>query len=119
MKKHNVLLRPLLNTAAVLILFLAMLSISFANPEVTAFGSFWLLILTILRTLQLLIGMTLAVVFCLAFLFAVFFGAVALGSPSAAVRMYAGFRQTLTAWLEEAKETLPGPCKKNGTVCEH
>jgi hypothetical protein len=117
MRNHNVLLRPLLHTAAVLILFLAMLSISFANPEVTAFGSFWLLILTILRTLQLLLGMALAVVFCLAFLFAVFFGAVALGSPSAAARMYAGFRQTLIAWIEEIREALPGPCKKKRYCC--
>ncbi|WP_417909135.1 hypothetical protein [Candidatus Electronema sp. PJ] len=118
--KQHVLRGPLLNTAAVLVFFLVMLSISMANPEATVLGSLWLIILTFLRTLQWLLGMLLAVIFCLAFLIAVFFGAVALASPAASVRMYAGFRQTLTAWLEEVKESLLefGSCKKNGAVCE-
>jgi hypothetical protein len=98
--QHNVLRRPLRNTAVVLVFFLAMLSISMTHPEATVLGSFWLIILTVLRSLQWLLGMTLAVTFCLAFLFAVFFGAAALASPTASASMYAGFRQTLADWMK-------------------
>jgi hypothetical protein len=119
--KHNVLRKPLLNSAAVLVFFLVMLSVSIANPEVTGLGSLWLIILTFLRTLQWLIGMTIAIVFCLAFLFAIFFGVVALANPSASACMYAGFRQALGVLMEELLKSGSGllaPCKKNGTACE-
>jgi hypothetical protein len=117
--QHNVLRRPLRNTAVVLVFFLAMLSISMTHPEATVLGSFWLIILTILRSLQWLLGMTLAVTFCLAFLFAVFFGAAALASPTASASMYAGFRQTLADWLKGMRCSSTSCASNRRRCCGH
>jgi hypothetical protein len=75
--KANALRKPLINTAVVLVFFIVLLSISIANPATTALGSFGLIILAGLRALQLFVGLSVALIFCLAFLFAIFFGAVA------------------------------------------
>ncbi|MCW5206753.1 hypothetical protein VU08_07470 [Desulfobulbus sp. F5] len=106
--KANALRKPLINTAVVLVFFIVLLSISIANPATTALGSFGLIILAGLRALQLFVGLSVALIFCLAFLFAIFFGAVALANPDTAARMYGEFRQTLAAWLGEI---IPA-CKK-------
>lgn len=102
--KHSALRRPLISTAAVLFFLLLMLSVSIANPEATVLGSAGLILLTIARIIQLLIALSIGFAVCIAFLFAVFFGAAALVSPAASARMYEEFRQTLAIWFMPGKE---------------
>ncbi len=105
--KANTLRKPLISTAILLIFLLTMFSISIFNPEITFFGSLGLIIMAILRGLQWLIALSLGVLFCIAFLIAIFFGAVALASKQESARIYAEFRQTLARWWQPAVAALP------------
>jgi hypothetical protein len=118
--KTNTLQKPLLWTAGILAFLLAMLAINIANPEATLLGSIGLIILAALRSLQWLTALTLGVLFCLIFLFAVFFGAVALASKKEAARMYGELLRTVGGWWQPALNWLPQcDCKNPPPVsCE-
>lgn len=99
---NNILRKPLLNTATVFAFFIGLLAVSLAYPEASVFQSIGLLIQAVLRAVQLLIGLALAAVVCVAVLIGVFLGAVFLFNKETAANMYAGLRQTLAVWLAPA-----------------
>jgi hypothetical protein len=109
--KNNTLRRPLISTAAVLLFLLLMLSLSIANPKLTVLGSLGLILLSIAKTFQLLIALSIGISVCIIFLFAVFFGAAALVSPAASARMYEELRQTLSVWLSPTAQQVVGRFK--------
>jgi len=115
--KTNNLRKPLLWTAGILAFLLAMLAINIANPEATLLGSIGLIIMTVLRSLQWLLALALGVLFCLIFLFAVFFGAVALTNKKEAARMYGELLNTIAGWWQPALNWLPQcDCKSQPPV---
>jgi hypothetical protein len=57
--KTNTLRKPLLWTTGILAFLLVMLAIKIANPEATLLGSIGLILLTVLRSLQWLLALSL------------------------------------------------------------
>lgn len=115
--KTNTLRKPLLWTTGILAFLLVMLAIKIANPEATLLGSIGLILLTVLRSLQWLLALSLGVLFCLIFLFAVFFGAVGLASKKEAARMYGELLKTVGGWWQPALNWLPQcDCKNQPPV---
>ena len=105
MKKANTLGRPLLWTAAVLIVLLAIIGIG-SNPELTMLGFLKLIFMTAWLGVKWLLALSLGVLFCLIFLFAVFLGAVAVVNKKEAVRMYSELVKTIQPalnWLPQCK----------------
>ncbi|MCI5145185.1 MAG: hypothetical protein D3923_06545 [Candidatus Electrothrix sp. AR3] len=102
--KKNALRVPLINSALILGILSLLLYINSTHPDTTILSSLGLLIMTALKAVQWILAILLALCFCLAFLFAIFFGAIALSSPAESSRMYAGFRRTLAAWFLPFKE---------------
>ncbi|XOF33301.1 MAG: hypothetical protein ACL93V_15050 [Candidatus Electrothrix sp. YB6] len=107
--KNNTLQKPLINSAIILVLLTLLLHLTGSSPEATIWGSLGLVIMTVLKALQWLIGMTFAVLFCLLVLFAIFFGAVALFDPAVSSRMYNDLLQFLKSQLLAALSTS-GQC---------
>jgi predicted nucleic acid-binding Zn-ribbon protein len=105
--KANSLRKPLISTAILLILLLTMFSLTLAHPEITFWQSLGLLIIGILRGIQWFLALFLGVLFCIAFLFAIFFGAVALISKKESARLYATLQETLRQWWQPALALLP------------
>ncbi|WP_417912301.1 hypothetical protein [Candidatus Electronema sp. TJ] len=99
MNSNNLLRKPLLNTAAVFAFFIGLLAVSLTHPEATVFEAVGLLIQAVFRAVQLLIGLALSVIFCVAVMIVFFLGAAALFSQESASRMYSELRQTLADWL--------------------
>ncbi|MCI5164185.1 MAG: hypothetical protein D3917_19655, partial [Candidatus Electrothrix sp. AX5] len=65
------------------------------NPEATIWSSFGIIVMGVLQTIQWIIAMTLALLVCLAFLFAIFFGAVALFDRNTSAKMYGNLKMLL------------------------
>ncbi|WP_417914153.1 hypothetical protein [Candidatus Electronema sp. JM] len=97
--ENNIMRKPLLNSAAVFAFFIGLIAVSLAHPEATVFQAAGMLIQAVFRAVQLLIGLGLAAVFCVAVLISIFLGAVALADRNSAARMYGELRQTLADWL--------------------
>ena len=105
---NNTLLKPLVSSALILMLFSTLFYLIASSPETTTFAalqsSIVMMIVGIFRTIQWLIAMTIAMIFCLAFLFALFLGAVSLFDRAIAAHMYQGLKNNLLNAL------LPGQC---------
>ncbi len=97
--KSNQLRSPLISSAILLAVFSLIVYFTLTSPEGSVFNSFGSIIVLILRTIQLAIGLGLALIVSLAVLIGIFLGAVALVNPSASSRMYEGLRQTIRGWL--------------------
>jgi len=97
--KKNTLLKPLLYSVLILILLGMMVYQIAGNPEASAFSSLvssiGMLCKGTVRTVQWLCAMLLALAVCLAFLFALFLGAVALFDRTVAARMYGNLKANL------------------------
>ena len=102
--KNNTLLKPLSYSAIVLALFSLLLYLIAGSPEATVWSTFGLIIMGTLRTMQWIIAMTLALIVCLAFLFAIFFGAVALFDRETSAKMYRNLKTLLFSWLPSFTE---------------
>ena len=110
--KKNMLLKPISYSVLVLALFSLLLYLIAGNPEATAWSSFWssfwsslgVIIMGVLRTIQWIIAMTLALLACLAFLFALFFGAVALFSREVSAKMFHNLKTLLLSGLPSLTE---------------
>lgn len=80
--KNKTLLKPLLYSVLILILLGTMVYQIAGNPEASVFSSLasaiGILFMGIVRTIQWLFAMLIALAVCLAFLFALFLGAIAL-----------------------------------------
>ena len=101
--KNNSLLKPLINSVLVLAVFSLLLYLIAGSPEATVWSSFWsalgIIVMGVLRTLQWIIALLLALIVCLAFLFAIFFGAVALFDGETSRKMYGNLKTLLFSWL--------------------
>ncbi|MCI5159673.1 MAG: hypothetical protein D3906_14850 [Candidatus Electrothrix sp. AUS1_2] len=97
--KNNTLQKPLVYSALVLILFSTLVYLIAGSHEATTFGalqsSFTLVVLGILRTIQWLVAMLIALTACLAFLFALFLGAVSIFDRETAAQMYGSLKNNL------------------------
>ena len=101
--KNNSLLKPLINSVLVLAVFSLLIYLIAGSPETTIWSSFWsalgMIVMGVLRTLQWIIAMLLALLVCLAFLFAIFFSAVALFDREISSKMYGNLKKLLFSWL--------------------
>ncbi|MCI5139317.1 MAG: hypothetical protein D3922_13110, partial [Candidatus Electrothrix sp. AR1] len=102
--KNNTLIKPISYSAIVLALFSLLIYLIAGSPEATIWSSIGLIIMGTLRTMQWIIAMTLALIVCLAFLFAIFFGAVALFDREISTKMYSNFKTLLFSWLPSFTE---------------
>ncbi len=97
--KSSQLRSPLIGSAIVLAILSLVVYFTLTTPDGSLFSSFGSIVMLVLRTIQLVIGLGLALLASLAVLIAIFLGAVAIFNASAASRMYEGLRSTLAAWL--------------------
>ncbi|CAK8725021.1 hypothetical protein KKHLCK_15655 [Candidatus Electrothrix laxa] len=95
--KNNMLTKPLIQSMLILVLPSLLLYLIASNPEATVWSSFGLIVIGILRTIQWVIAMTIALLACLAFLFALFFGAVALFDREVSAKMFGNLKQSCSA----------------------
>ncbi|MCI5124294.1 MAG: hypothetical protein D3925_07415 [Candidatus Electrothrix sp. AR5] len=95
--ENNMLKKPLIQSALILALPSLLLYLIASSPEATVWSSLGMIALGGLRTIQWIIAMALALLICLAFLFAIFFGAVALFDRETSARMYGNLKHTCSA----------------------
>ncbi|MDU9047532.1 MAG: hypothetical protein Q3M30_01690 [Candidatus Electrothrix sp. Rat3] len=107
--KNNMLQKPLILSVLILSLLSTLIYLIAGNPEATVWSSFGLIIMGILRTIQWIIAMALALLVCLAFLFALFFGAVALFDRNTSAKMF----HNLKAFLLSGLLPFTGQCCSN------
>ncbi|MCI5225030.1 MAG: hypothetical protein D3924_20775, partial [Candidatus Electrothrix sp. AR4] len=93
-----------INSAIILALLTLLLYLTSSNPEATVWSSMGLIIITVLKSLQWGIAMSIGLLVCLLVLFAIFFGAMALFDRALSLQMYEGLRETLLAWFLPVKE---------------
>ena len=99
--KNNMLYKPLIFSIFVLFVFSTLLYMVAGSPEATLWSSLGAIIMGIIKTIQWLIAMTMALVICLVVLFAIFFGAVALFERKAAASMLQNFMASLPSWVPQ------------------
>lgn len=108
--KNNTLRKPLVYSALILILFSTLFYLIAGSPEATTFAavksSFAMIVLGLFRTIQWLFAMLLALTACLAFLFALFLGAVSIFDREIAAQMY----RSLKTGLLDAVLPSAGQC---------
>lgn len=104
--KNNTLLKPLILSVLVLTAFSLSMYLIAGNPEATLWSFLGMIIVGIFRTIQWLLALTIALALCLAFLFAIFFGAVALFDRESSARMFKNFLDSLPGWVP----SLPEAC---------
>jgi len=97
--KSNQLRSPLIGSAIVLVLLSLVVYFTLTTPDGSLFSSFGSIVVLILRSIQLVVGLGLALLVSLAVLIGIFLGAVAIFNASAASRMYEGLRSRLASWL--------------------
>jgi hypothetical protein len=105
MNKHF-LLAPVIKAVLILLLLLVLLALKMQDPEITLIDSLGLMVLTAFKAIQWAAALLLSIVVSLAFLIAVFLGAVALFNPETASTMYQKIRNNLDSWLLSAKKML-------------
>ena len=98
----------LIRSAVILGLFSLMVYFTTSAPDASVWTAMGTILMAAIRTIQWLIGMTIALTVSIAVLIGIFFGAVALSDSAAASRMYEGLRQTLLDKL------MPAACKAAG-----
>jgi len=97
--KSSQLRSPLIGSAIVLALFTLVVYFRLTTPDGSLVGSFGSIVILIFKSIQIIIGLALALLVSMAVLVAIFLGAVALNNPAAASRMYEGLRSALASWL--------------------
>jgi signal transduction histidine kinase len=97
--KPNVLQAPLIKSAIVLVIFSLLFYFTSTSPEGSVWGSIGSIFIVAFRTIQWALALAISLIVSLAVLIGIFYGAVALVSPTSASRMYEGLRQTLLAWF--------------------
>ncbi|WPD22798.1 MAG: hypothetical protein SD837_21760 [Candidatus Electrothrix scaldis] len=115
--KNKTLLKPLLYSVLILILLGTMVYQIAGNPEASVFNSLasaiGILFMGIVRTIQWLFAMLIALAVCLAFLFALFLGAIALFDKVIAAQMYQNLKSTLLG----ATAPFTGACCTQSQAC--
>lgn len=105
MNKHF-LLAPVIKAGLLVLLLLVLLALKMQDPAITLVDALGLIVLTAFKAVQWAVAIILSLVFSLAFLIAVFLGAVALFNPETASAMYQKIRQHLDSWMLSAKKML-------------
>jgi predicted nucleic acid-binding Zn-ribbon protein len=108
--KNNILLKPLILSVLVLSSFSLLIYLIVGSPEASLWSSLGTILVGIFRTIQWLLAMTLALAVCLAFLCAVFFGAVALFDRKVAAKMFQGLQESLPDWVPSLPEGCCTSC---------
>ena len=115
--KNNTLVKPLIQSMLILTLLSLLLYLIAGSPEATAWGSLWsslgVIIIGVLRTIQWIIAMTLALLACLVFLFALFFGAMALFDREISARMYDNLKTLLLNSLPSSTGQCNSTCTQS------
>ncbi len=106
----------LIRSAVILGLFSLMVYFTTSAPDASVWTAMGSILMAALRTIQWLIGMTIALTVSIAVLIGIFFGAVALSDSAAASRMYEGLRQTLLDKLMPAACKAPAAGQEQDTV---
>lgn len=103
--------KPLVQSALVLLAFLVcILFVNGAQPT-GFFGSIGAVFVGTFKTILYIIGLTLGVLFCIAVLVAIFFGAVALYSPELSSKLYISFKESLVVFITELQDLLTCNCE--------
>jgi hypothetical protein len=97
--KNNILIKPISYSVLILVLFSLLLYLTAGGPETTVWSSLGMIVTGIFRMIQWIIAMTLALLVCLAFLFAIFFGAVAIFDRKTSAGMYRNLKTLLFSRL--------------------
>ena len=97
--KSNVLRAPLIKSAIVLVIFSLLAYFTSTSPEGSVWNSIGTIFVFAFTTLQWVFALSIGLIICLAVLFGIFFGAVAMVNPASASRMYEGLRRTLLDWF--------------------
>lgn len=97
--KPNLLRTPLINSAILLGVVSLVVYFTLTSPGGTVWSSFGAIFCLAIRAIQLLIGLALGVLVCIAVLIGIFLGATAMFDAASASRMYEGLRQTILNWL--------------------
>jgi predicted nucleic acid-binding Zn-ribbon protein len=117
--KNNTLIKPLILSMLVLAPFSLLLYLIASSPEATVWSSIGLMIMGIFRTIQWLLALIVALALCLAFLFAIFFGAVALFDREASAKMFQGFQDSLPDWVPSLPEACcSSPAQSTGAATQ-
>jgi hypothetical protein len=118
--KKNILLKPLINSGIVLALLILLLYLTSSNPEATVWSSMGMIIITVLKTAQWLLAMIIGLLICLAFLFVIFFGAIAMFDKTMSVHMYQGTLKVLLSslfpFMNQCNNTVQ-PVQEQQTTC--
>ena len=97
--KSNQLRSPLISSAILLAVFSLIVYFTLTSPEGSVLNSFGSIVALLLRIIQVVIGLGLALIVSLAVLIGIFLGAVALVNPSTSSRMFEALRQAIRSWL--------------------
>ena len=104
--KPNLLRAPLINSAILLVVCSLLVYFTLTSPEGSIWSSIGAIFTLFFRIAQLVIGLALGLLVCIAVLIGIFLGAVALFDASSASRMYEGLRQTILNWLAPVLDLL-------------
>ena len=108
--KNNISHKPLIFSVLILSSFSLLMYLIAGSPEASLWSALGTIFIGIFRTIQWVLAMTLALVVCLAFLFAIFFGAVALFDREAAANMFQGLQESLPGWVPSLPEGCCSSC---------
>ncbi|MGI6656495.1 MAG: hypothetical protein ACOX5Z_06670 [Desulfobulbus sp.] len=102
MKKSDSTRIPLIQAGAILLVFVLLAYLTGTSAEGSVFKSLGILIVGCFQLIWFLIGMSISIVLCLAFLIGIFFLAAWLADRTSVIPLYASLRQS----LQEQKESL-------------
>ncbi len=111
--KHNVLRGPLITSGLILLFLSVLIYLTSTSPDGSLWGSIGTLVVGLLKTVQLLIALSLGLLVSLAVLIGIFLGAVALVNPDTASRMFTGLTDTLSGWIAPLSEQVKSRCSRN------
>ena len=113
--KANVLRMPLLKAAGILVIFSLLVYFTSTDPDASVWTSIGTIIVAAFITVQWLLAMAIGLTVCIAFLIAIFLGAVAVGDPAASSRMYEGLRRNVLTLLAPAIELWNSMAKSDSS----
>lgn len=111
--KENIMRTPLLKAGAVLLIFALLVYFTSTSADGSVWKSIAMIFIGAIRLVQWAIGMVIGLVVCLAVLFGVFLGAVAMVNRESAAEMYTALKATLATWLADGLARI-GSLKTSG-----
>ncbi|WP_028580442.1 coiled-coil domain-containing protein [Desulfogranum japonicum] len=115
--KTNVMRAPLLKAGAVLVIFMLLVYLTSTSSDGSVWSSIGLMFIRAIQLVQWAIGMVLGIAVCLAVLFGIFLGAVAIVDRDSSARMYSQLKSTLKLWLADGVTCITS-ARECQSVCE-